>query len=121
MTTNAEQIGPKVFTVPEFCKEQGFVSVNPNLRHNMAHGYPFLTFLTDKKDENGRTIAENIYFSKNEAAFVGEKPRRLDDEYLKSLKVIETERVDEESGEVIIRYKLSRNESNYVSIADIWS
>lgn len=47
----------------DFKKAEGIVSVSPKVRKS-ENGL-FVTFLTDKKDADGKTIAKNIWFARS--------------------------------------------------------
>jgi hypothetical protein len=52
-------------TFKEFCKKNGYTTVAPKVRINKS-GYAFVTFVNDiVKDSEGKSLSENIYFSKN--------------------------------------------------------
>ena len=55
-----------VIPFKEWFKQSGFKRVAPLMNENV-NGFPFITFLTNEVDENGRAVAENIYITKASA------------------------------------------------------
>jgi hypothetical protein len=99
-------------SLKEFCQEKGFINVS-NVRLTPENKYPFLTFYTDRKDDEGKAIVENIMFSKNagEKVHEGQKPTK---EMMKDLAI--TIYQDDEGNE---RVKLS-GLGESVAIADLF-
>lgn len=99
-------------TVKEFCAQRGFVQAAKSVRQN-ENGYPFVTFYTDKKDSEGRTVCENVYFSKNAAKTVA-AGSPVDAQLFSNLQIAE---VQNEAGE--LRTKLISN-SERVELSDMF-
>lgn len=98
----------QVVSLPQFCADQGFVELVPEVRSN-TNGYPYITLI------NQQNVATNIYFSKKEAQNV-HQGQLLTSNYLKELRVVESKNA---AGE--IRYKLTSGNSSRVSISSLFA
>jgi hypothetical protein len=101
-------------SMKEFAKEYGIIKVSP-VRINV-NGYPFVTFLQETKGDDGKNLAENVYFSKAAAEKVEEGDEASVIKEL-GLKVLELEY---SNGETRLKLSMEGDGGEYSSIEDLF-
>lgn len=94
-------------TVLAFMQKRGFVSVHKEIRVN-TKGYPYITFI------DGGNVAENIYFSKSEAANVTEG-QPIVKGFFDKLQIADTLNANNE-----VRTKIVGTSSNRLTLEDLF-
>ncbi len=102
------------WTMKEFAAEFNIIKAS-KVRLN-TNKYPFITFLQEAKDDQGRNIAENIYFSKKAGELV-----ELDDEptVCKELGLVVLE-LEYPDGETRLKLSLEGDGGDYTNIKDLF-
>ncbi len=96
-------------TLREFAHANGITTIS-NVRLSKENGYPFVTFLTNKKDAEGKTVAINLFIAKSQADRF-EEGDEISDDLCKQMVVVETTNAQGES-----RQKLAVSGSEYRTI-----